>query len=213
MRRARSIIVVAALIATTAAARADEDEMSVEAHVIAGAARVGEEGTHQVASVPVAGVTGELNYGIRDWLALGGELAYAQTGAAHFDMVPVVLRGVPEPAAGLDRSARLARAIVGGTLRLGVRVVPTIFVGAGAALRMRPGATYTPTGDVPDDHAASTTIDLVIASRVGLDYRINRRWLVGLWAGAIAAVPFGAPSFQSAEGGLRVEYAWYPMIF
>lgn len=207
---AAAVVVATAVLAPTSA-RADEDEATVELHLFGGVARVGEERTSQVATVPEAGVAGRFTYGLRDWLALDGELAAAQLGAARFDAVPVTLGGVPGATGPIDRSARTARAAVGATLRLGVRLVPTLGVAIGSQLRMRDGATYLPTGNIPDDHAASTTIDLIASARIGLDYRINRRWLAGLWAGATVAVPFGAPSYQAAEGGVRVEYAWYPL--
>lgn len=192
-------------------ARADEDEASIEVHPFGGLARVGEERTSAVVAVPEAGVVGRFTYGLRDWLSLDGELAGAQLAAARFDAVPVTLGGVPGATGPIERSARVAHAAVGATLRLGVRFVPTLGVAIGPQLRMRDGATYLPTGNIPDDHAASTSIDLIASARAGLDYRINSRWLVGVWAGATIAIPFGAPSYQSAEGGLRIEYAFYPL--
>jgi hypothetical protein len=214
--RSRALATLAATVALSAIpsarARADADEASLEVHPTAGVAKLGEDGTTQKATAPLAGVRGAVTYGVRDWLALGVELGYAQTGSAHFDSVPVMIGGISQAPGPLERSARVADGIVGATVRLGVRVVPTLSVGVGGALRVRPGATYAPAMVVPDDHAASTTIDLVVRAQLGLDYRIDRRWLAGAWAGATAAVPFGAPSYQSVEGGIRVEYAWYPLF-
>ena len=76
---------------------------------------------------------------------------------------------------------------------------------------MRPGATFEPTGDVPDDHGAAMSVDLTATARLGFDYRINRRWIAGLTVGATQAIPFGGPSFQSVEGQLEVAYYWYPL--
>ncbi len=78
-------------------------------------------------------------------------------------------------------------------------------------MRIRPDGADVSTGIVPDHHAAATSIDLTATARLGLDWRINRRWIVGAWFGGAVALPIGAPSYQAAEGGLRIEHAWYPL--
>ncbi len=209
---ARILPAVVTLAALGATAHADQDEASLEVHPTGGIARLGEDDTDQVVTVPVAGLDVAATYGVRDWLALGAEVGFARTGAGRFNDVPISIGGIPAGTATIDRRANLVRASFGATLRLGVRIIPVVFVGIGPTVRIRPDGADTSTGGVPDHHAAATSIDITAMARLGLDWRINRRWIAGLWAGGSIAVPIGAPSYQAAEAGLRIQYAWYPLF-
>lgn len=206
-------VAATALTLVAGLAHADQQEASVHVEATSGFARVGEERTSAIDTVPLAGANARLTYGVRDALSLDAELGFAHQGTGHFDGAKVTFAGTPGADGPVERSAQLVRLLVGGTLRLGVRWVPTVSVGVGPQVRLRGDGMYLPTGNVPDDHAAGVAVDLLATARVGLDVRVNRHWLAGAWVGGAYAVPLGGPSFQSAEGGLRVEYNWYPLIW
>jgi len=172
-------------------------------------ARLGEDGTDQTATVPTGGLLARLTYGLSDMLSLDGELAFAQTGTARFDDVTVNVAGGTPMIGALDRSTRTGRAMLGASLRLGVRVIPVVEADLGVQARWRGAATFAPLGAVPDGYGEDVVVDLVVGGRIGLDYRFNEHWIGGVRAGGVHAVTLGAPSFDAGELSMSLTYAWY----
>jgi hypothetical protein len=117
-------------------------------------------------------------------------------------------------------STRAGHALATATLRGGVGLVGTLTLGAGPGLRSRSDAVLlvapvTPGGAAvavtPDDAGGGTSLDLVAMLRVGLDYRVNRRWSVGAAVSAWHHQGLGAPSLQHVDAGLVVAHRWYPL--
>jgi hypothetical protein len=200
---------VAAMLLMCPPAAADEYETSVDLHLTAGAARVGEEGARDAVTVPWGGVVARMSYGLRDWLAVHGELAFSQLDTARFDDVTVTLEGGGVMTGPLERVTRAGGGLAGVSVRLGVVFVPVVEASAGLQARWRSAAVFVPLHAVPDGHAEEVSLDLVLAARVGLDYRINRRWIAGVRVGGLHAVAVGAPAFDAAEVTATIAYTWY----
>jgi len=202
-------LVVAIVSSSRAPARADDDETTIDVHLAGGFARLGEDGTDETTTVPAGGLLGRLTYGLSDRLALDAELSFAQTGAARFDDVTVNVAGGTPMTGALERSTRTGRAMLGASLRLGVRVIPVLEADVGVQARWRGAATFAPLGAVPDGYGEDLSMDLVVGGRVGLDYRFNEHWIAGVRAGGVHAVTLGAPSFDAGELSMSLTYAWY----
>jgi hypothetical protein len=201
-------LAVVAVIGAGHRAAADKQETSVDVHFDAGVVRLGEDGTDEIAIVPVVGIAGRGTYGMSDALQLELEVGAAQSMPARFDEVTVSLGGgmMTGP---LERVTRSARLELGASLRLGVEFIPIVYAGIGGQLRSRADATFVSLAVVPESHGAELAVDLVGTVQVGFDYRINRRWIAGVRAGAVQAVPLGAPAFTAVEGSAMVAYYWY----
>jgi len=199
-------VLVLAAVCAASTAHADRYEASIDVHPLGGLAAVADAGTS--ATVPYGGLAGRLTYGLRHWLALDGELAFAQLATARYDDVMLSIDGGRPMPGSLERRARFGRASVGTTLRLGVAVIPTLYVGFGAQGRWRDDGRMG--RYVPDGYDRALSLDLTATARAGLDLRLDRRWIVGVAVGATHAFPIGAPGLDVVEGTASLSYYWYP---
>ena len=205
--------IVLAIVATLVPqlAHAEEYEAEMRATVVAGAARVAEDVDTPAEVVPAAGLAGMLGYGLRDSLTIEGELAITALTTARYPDALVRFDG-GENRGPTERITRTARLSGGATLRLGVAWIPTVHAGLGIQARWRTAAVFLPRADqVPNGMDTDVSLDLTATIRVGLDRRINRRWMVGASVGVTHAVPLGAPAFDLFDVHLSASYVWYPL--
>jgi hypothetical protein len=219
---AMRVAVVVAGLASSAGARADRYEVTVVVRPAGAVGRVAEPvgvagtGAPVVASVYGGGLAAGLSYGLRDWLDLGAELEAAGFTRATYDAASVLIENNPFMGR-VERTTRAAQLRFGATLRLGVAWVPTVHLGLGLGARQRTAATLRFDDQrvlllTPDDMGASMSVDLVTAVRVGLEHRLDRRWTVGVAAGAGHALGLGAPSLDIFSMNLSLAYTWYPAL-
>lgn len=198
-----------ALVGGLPSARADRYEASLHVQPAAGIARVGAPGTDERARVTSVGVSVRFTYGLRHWLAVEAEAGGAVLGEARFTEVPVTISGGATTIADIDRRTSTGRLTLGATLRLGVAWIPTVSAGLGAQLRVDGAGTIAGSGLVPDGFAGGTRADAVAFTRIGLDRRLGRRWVVGASAGASRA--FAAPAIDTLDVALHASAYWYPL--
>lgn len=209
----RALGFVAALLATTALAHADRREASVHTHAVGGAVTMADDAsTAGDGSGALAGLAVRASYATRnDWqydtqLTLG-------YGRASFDAGQFLLGGGTPMTVPFTVSSQLVRLDAGVTLRLGVRWIPTVrlAVGAQAVRRGSPVATsggFEFSGD--DTAPASLSANLIGAATVGLDYRMNRRTIVGVAVGATASIPGVGDTWREATLTVHAARYWYP---
>lgn len=220
-RAARGAVLVAALLSADRA-HADRYEAALAVRPAGAVARVAESvgmvgGTAApvVTSVYGGGLDVGLSYGLRDWLDVGAELDVAGFTQASYAAANVTISGNPFMGR-VERTTRAAQLHLGATLRLGVAWVPICYLGLGVGARQRSAGTlgFDDHGArvllVPDDMTAGMSLDLVAAARLGLEHRLDRRWTVGVAAGASHAIGIGASSLDILAVNLSLGYAWYP---
>jgi|JI10StandDraft_1071094.scaffolds.fasta_scaffold09101_2 hypothetical protein len=209
--RARSAAVaLGTLTATGGAAHADRRETSFHAHVVGGALALGDHGH--------SGSGGWGGFALRASRATRNSFQYDTQltlgyGTAAFDQGTFSLQGGTPVMAPYTLASQLARLDAGITFRLGVQWIPTvrIAVGAQATRRASPVVTYNGTefdGDA-SGQPAQITANLVGAATVGLDYRWNRRLIVGAAAGASTSVPGVGDSWRSFDVTAHAAYYFY----
>ncbi len=201
-------IVAALLLGLSSVARADRYEAAISVQPHGGLAWVREEGASAPERVPGGGAVMRMSYGLRDWLAVDGELGIATLGAATFDDVEVSIGGAPASPQSLTRTTQSARFLLGANLRLGVAWIPTFSLGLGAQLRRRGDANVSGSDLVPVGREGGISVDPVVAVRAGIERRLNARWLVGASVGLSRAVT--SPAIDSAEVAVVVSRCWYP---
>jgi hypothetical protein len=208
----RTLPLIAALVAAPAAARADAEEASLHVHLVGGAARLADADAEgdQRALAPLLGVAGRVAYATSDWFQVETALTLAGTGAAAYDLGSFAPPGRPAVAGPFSLSTHLARAEVGVTARLGVQVIPTVRVFAGAQARHLTEVTVDDRGLDAFGRDAAWKADLVAGGALGLDVRVNRRLIVGGGVGGTVAVPLGGPAMQTVEAFVHVARYWYP---
>jgi hypothetical protein len=198
------------LTATTGLAHADRRETSVHAHVVGGALALADHGT--------TGGGGWGGLAIRASRATRNSFQYDTQltlgyGTAAFDQGSFPLQGGAPVMAPYTLASQLARLDAGVTLRLGVQWIPTVRLAAGvqATRRASPVVTYNGTEFAGDasGQAPQLTANLVGAATVGLDYRWNRRLIVGAAAGVSAAVPGVGDAWRSFDVTAHAAYYWY----
>jgi hypothetical protein len=222
-RRARAVgggavaggAVALVLVAGAAAAHADEFEAAVGARPVVGVAAVSEVGAAAAARVRLVGLAVEAGYGVRDWLDVGGELLVAALGEARYDTATVTVDGYPM-AGPLQRVSRAGQLRGVTRARWGVVWVPTVEAAVGLGARVRTSALLRGTSArgeatyVPDGQAAGAVIDAVVALRVGLEHRLDRRWSVALSVGAARWLGVTTPDVVHADVALALARRWYP---
>jgi len=219
--RAVRVAVVVAGLAGRAGAHADRYEAAFVVRPVGAVGRVaepvgmgGSTGAPVVASIYGGGLAAGLSYGLRDWLDVGAELEAAGFTRATYDSASVMIENNPFMGR-VERTTRAAQLRFGATLRLGVAWVPTLSLGLGLGARQRTAATLRFDDQrvlllTPDDMGASMSVDLLTAARVGLEHRLDRRWTIGVAAGAGHALGLGAPSLDILSMNLSLAYTWYP---
>jgi hypothetical protein len=122
----------------------------------------------------------------------GGDLG---VGTSHFDL-------------------RALRVTGGMTARFGARWIPTATVAAGYQHRLLTGGMLIDDERVLVDYLPTeSSSDLLVMAGVGLEYRIDRHFIVGLSAQLVHAFALGGKAFDGVEIPLRVSYSWYPGWF
>jgi len=213
MRAVAALVAVAtSLAAPAAAAWADEDEASMDVHLVGGVARTADPdaANDEVATTPLAGLTGRFSYATSDWFQYEAALTLAGTGAASYAMGDFAPPAAPPVSGPFSVSTHLARLELGATMRFGVRFIPTLRVFAGAQARHRAEAEVDIVGTMVAGRDAEWAADLVGGGELGFDYRVNRRLVVGVALGGTYALPVGGPAFQTVEGFLHGAYYFYP---
>jgi len=210
--RGSSLVLAATLVAAPAIARADADEASLDVHLVGGVAQAGDADAEgeEVATAPLAGLTGRFSYATSDWFQYEAALTVAGTGDASYEMGSFAPPDAPPVTGPFSVATHLARLELGATVRLGVRYIPTLRIFAGAQGRHRTGALVDIMGADREGRDAEWGADLVGGGEVGLDYRINRRLVIGAALGATYALPLGGESFRTFEGFAHASYYWYP---
>jgi hypothetical protein len=198
----------ALLLALAAPTRAWADESELALSLEGGIGFMNVEDIEN-ASATATGVGGtgmvQGSYGLTDLFALdlgvGGGFVYT---AEFHDQTTALGEG------NKLHHVRALRVLTGVSARFGARLIPTAGLHVGYQHRwLTDGALFNDQshrlGSFPDQSAN----DLLAAASVGLDYRINRHWLVGFAVQATYAVGT-ENSFASLEIPVRVTYAWYP---
>jgi hypothetical protein len=203
-------------------ARADRYEATLVVRPTGTLGRVAEDvggsaGSPVVASVYGGGLDVGLSYGLRNWLDVGLELGGAGFAQATYDPATVMISN-RRHTGQIERTTRDAQLRAGATLRLGVAWVPTFYVGVGVGGRQKTAATMarddqgTAVGLTPDDMTAGMSFDVVAATRIGFERRLDARWTVGLSAGASHSIGLGAPSLDTLSAGVSIACSWYPNL-
>jgi hypothetical protein len=203
-------VAVTALAAAAGVAHADRRETSLHAHVVGGALALGDHG-HD-GSGGWGGLAIRASHATRNSFQYDTQLTLGY-GTAAFDQGTFPLQGGPPVMAPYTLASQLARLDAGITLRLGVQWIPTVrlAVGVQATRRAAPVVTYNGTvfdGDA-SGQASQLAANLVGAATVGLDYRWNRRLILGAAAGASAAVPGIGDAWRSFDVTAHVAYYFY----
>lgn len=205
-----AVIGLAASLLAAAPAHADRRETSLHAHVVGGALALDDH--------DAAGTGGWGGLALRASKATHNSFQYdAQLtlgyGAASFDAGTFRLQGGAPVMAPYTLASQLARLDAGVTLRLGVRWIPTVRIAAGVqgTRRASPVVSYNGSEFSGDDsgQAPQLSVNLVGSTTVGLDYRWNRRWIVGAAAGASASVPGVGDAWRSFDVTAHAAYYWY----
>jgi hypothetical protein len=197
------------------AAVADRYEATLTLRPTSGRAHVPEDGTAERPRVSAKGVTGALTWGVRNWLAAGGELAVTSLDKASYTMVTLPIAGNPF-SGPMSRERRVAQLRGVAVLRAGVAWVPSLQLGLGLGARyLSDAAMLVPTAQgerwlIPDDHGEQITIDLVGSVRVAFEHRFDRSWAIGVGAGGSAAIGITTPHLRIAEVTAFVSRSWYP---
>ncbi|MEZ4400199.1 MAG: hypothetical protein R3B06_09280 [Kofleriaceae bacterium] len=137
-------------------------------------------------------------------------------GTAAFDQGRFVLSGSSTPIdAPFTLATQAVRLDAGATVRLGVRWIPTVRVAAGvqAVRRASPAVSYQGvvfSGATDTGQASSLSANVIATATAGLDYRVNRRWIVGAAIGGVAAIPGLGEAWRTFDGTVHAAYYWYP---
>lgn len=212
VRRALRIVVAAAVaLGAAGRAHADADEASMHVHLVGGVAVAGDQAAaDETQAAPLAGLGARASYATSDWFQYDAAVLVAGTTALSFDAGMFERPGLPPLVGSFERSQQLARLDAGVTLRGGVRFIPTLRLAVGGQVRRTGAADVTVGGIEQEGGAASVGVDLVGVAAVGLDYRVNRRTILGVSVGGSVAVPIGGAAFQTAEVAVMVAHYFYP---
>lgn len=135
----------------------------------------------ELAGASLAGLGLRITKGMHENWAFEADVIGARTGQASFDD-------------GSTRRATLGRVLVGGVLRFGDKVMPTV------KLKIGGQAGYFTAGD-----ESSFAISGVWSFGAGLDARLGERWLLGLDASFTSTFDSESPSL---EAGAHLAHSW-----
>ncbi|HRC57782.1 MAG TPA: hypothetical protein PKU97_17725 [Kofleriaceae bacterium] len=191
-------------------AEADEFEAQWSARPWAGVARLREEGAASLALATQGGLSLGLSYGLSNRLDLCAELSLASSAMTRFADVMVSIDGGSAQRGELQRRSGGAQLAVGPIWRLGVAWVPVLAVTGGAGVRYRSDGELVGTGIVPASKRAEQGLELVVATRLGLERRVSPRFTVGVYASAQLGGGPALPLQASLSGSFGVSYVYYP---
>lgn len=207
-----AVLVVITWTLGVGAAQADRREASLHAHLVAGAVTLGDD--RGDGSGAVGGVATRTSYATSNLFQYDAELSVL-AGRASFDSATFAPPGRPSVTGPFTRSAQAARLDAGVTFRFGVRWIPTARLAAGVQL-VRRGAptvdlgTTTAEGEDATGVPADVTLNLIGTATLGLDYRINRRVIIGAAAGTVLGAPGVGPTWRSFDVTVHGAWYWYP---
>lgn len=210
----RRVLVVAGVLAA-GVAHADRREASLHVQPVGGLLSLGEANASGPGSGGFGGLAVRASYATANAFQYDAQATVAY-GSASFDQGEFHLGGSATPTlAPFTMATQAVRLDAGVTLRLGVRWIPTLRVAAGVqgVRRASPAVTFAGvTYRGPDDtgQAASLGIGPVATATAGLDYRVDRRWIVGAAVGAVAAVPGLGDGWRSLDLTVHAARYWYP---
>jgi hypothetical protein len=198
-----------AIVVAPATAAADRREASLHAHAIGGLVTLGGPATDDTSSALALGVAARASYATSNRFQYDAQLAVL-AGSADWDRGTFDTRGgtVTGP---FSRGVQAARLDAGVTLRFGVALIPTVRVALGVQ-GVRYGAAEVDNGASTVTAAGSDALGLHLigSASAGLDYRVNRRLIVGAAAGASLAVPGVGEAWRSFDVTLHAAYYYYP---
>jgi hypothetical protein len=202
----RTVLPLLVIAGASRVAHADERELALHAEagpavlLVEDAQDRGSSGTAPAGRLSIRG-----SYGLTDHLAIEADLGFvAAIGAEYADQMFAGRTGT------LAQDERALRVTVGGTWRLGVRWIPTLTAHVGYQHRWIVGACIEENGSCVSDTIPTRSLnDLVVTAGLGLDYRINARWVVGLSAQVTHAFNLDGNAFESIEIPLAAGYYWY----
>ena len=211
MVRAWTWILVLGWLGVAGVARADSEEVTL--HVEAGPAMVRGEApvfSSDVTTRPGGAGSVRLTYGLTDLFAAEVSLGGAAAEALEYSMQDGGDLGVGTSHFDL----RALRVTAGMTARFGARWIPTATVAAGYQHRLLTGGMLIDDERVLVDYLPTeSSSDLLVMAGVGLEYRIDRHFIVGLSAQLVHAFALGGKAFDGVEIPMRVSYSWYPGWF
>jgi hypothetical protein len=202
---APALAACAVLTIGSGSARADAEEVSLHLEAAGGLALVGDRmAPEQAASAALGGLGLRGTYATHDWFAFDLAAAYLQTGTVEYRMVES-----GSGSAGLLREFRLLQVEGGASLRLGVRVIPILGLALGYQHRTARHGRLVRDNIGLDSVEDAVHHDVLATARAGLDWRLNRHWIVGAAGRATQAINAG-PEFGAIELLLHASYYWYP---
>ena len=213
MTARRAAVAAVLLCATSRVAAADRREASLHAHLVGAFLTARDEASPSLGSGPLGGVAVRASFATSNSYQYDLALSFL-AGRVSFDEGRFTPMDLPERTGPFTITTQAARLDGGVTLRLGVRWIPTVRVAAGLQARHRGAPAATVDGIAIDPSQigrdADFQLDAVGVADVGLDFRVNRRLIVGAAAGASYAVPLGGEAFRTVEVTVHAAYYWYP---
>lgn len=197
---------IVGLSTSASVARADADEASIHAELTYGKATVGDAAIGDaILTIPMIGVGLRLTYSTSDWYAYEARIGYGQ------------LLRVAEYHTGGDTDTDLRRrnwywyrSDVGIRARLGATWIPTLSAAVGTQLR---GAAV---GIVQDGwaslHDDEFVLEVVASLGAGLDYRLNKTWVIGMGAGSEHGLALDGSTYQAVTVMAHVSAHWYARL-
>lgn len=181
---------------------ADADEMSVHVQVPFGKVTISDPDLKgELFDAMVAGLSGRMTYATSNW--------WAYELHAGWERMSRLIDGEPfqSSAEYLWRSIGWARVELGVTARLGVDVIPTMHAAIGVQARVYKTWEHIHWQSFKD---ISCWLEPLVTVGAGLDYRINKHWVIGAMGLRRQTIPIGAPGHSHWLGLVHASFYWYP---
>jgi hypothetical protein len=192
-------------------AHADRSEAQWSARPLVGAALLKEEGSTATERAMTGGLSLGLSYGLSNRLDLGVELTTLAAQTVTFPKTMVDVDGGRPMQGPMTRQAGTALLLLGPTWRFGFSWVPVVTLAAGGGVRYRSAGMFIEDGVAPGEKAATAALDLAATARVGLEHRMNRRLVAGVYASGLVAWSSSAPLLPPALLSVGLSYVHYPL--
>jgi hypothetical protein len=213
-RRSGASAVVLGVLLGAGVAHADHFEAQWSARPLVGETLLKEGGSSSTQRAMTGGLSLGLSYGLSNGLDLGVELVTLMAQRVRFSNTMVQLDGGSFVQGRMTRQMGTALLLLGPTWRFGVSWIPVITLAAGGGARYRSAGAFT--GQeldlAPGEKAQTAVLDLAATARVGLEHRINRRLVVGVYASGIASWSPSAPMLPVAMLSVGASYVHYPLL-